>query len=100
MEEWPVETLLLLKGASNFAPGSEPLAAMAKGLVSEAEGFARDAVTASLVQGHRQEILRTMPEHVDFAARGFDFQAAELAAARSHLQQRVTSRRPAGDADN
>ena len=31
MEEWPVESLLLLKGASNFAPGSEPLAAMAKG---------------------------------------------------------------------
>ena len=24
MEEWPVESLLLLRGASNFAPGSEP----------------------------------------------------------------------------
>ena len=55
--------------------GSEPLAAMAKGLGSEAEGFARDAVTASLVRGHRQETLRTMPERIEFAARGFDFQA-------------------------
>ena len=89
VEEWPVESLLLLKGASNFAPGSEPLAAMAKGLGSEAEGFARDAVAASLVQGHRQEILQTMPERINFAARGFDFQVAELAAARSHLQQRA-----------
>ena len=89
VEVWPVESLLLLKGASNFAPGSEPLAAMAKGLISEGEGFARDAVTASLVQGHRQEILRTMPERVDFSARGFDFQVAELAAARNHLQQRA-----------
>ena len=89
VEEWPVESLLLLKGASNFAPGSEPLAALGHGLVPEAEGFARDAVTASLVQRHQQDILRTMPERIDFAARGFDFQGAELAAARNHLQQRA-----------
>ena len=88
-EEWPVESLLLLKGASNFAPGSEPLAALGHGLVPEAEGFARDAVTASLVQRHRQDVLRTMPERIGFAARGFDFQGAELAAVRNRLQQRA-----------
>ena len=43
----------------------------------------------ALCEGHRQEILRTMPERIDFAARGFGFQVAELAAARNHLQHRV-----------
>ena len=85
----PVEHLLLLKGASNFAPGGEPLAAMARNLVIQAESFANDAVLGSLVQSHRQELLRTMAERVDFVARGFDYQAAELAAARSRFNERV-----------
>ena len=88
IEEWPVEHLLLLKGASNFAPGGEPLAALARNIVTEAEGFARDAVTGSLVQQHRADLLQTMPERLDFVARGFDYQAAELAAARSRFNER------------
>ena len=99
VEEWPVEHLLLLKGARDFAPGGEPLAAMARNLVTEAEGFARDAVIGSLVQSHRQELLRTMAERIDFVARGFDYQAAELTAARSHFFERVQAgdRRARGD---
>ena len=89
VEELPVERLLLLKGANNFAPGGEPLAAMARGLVAEAEGFAQDAVIGSLVQRQRQEILETMPERLEFVSRGFDHQVAELATARSRLNERV-----------
>ena len=89
VEEWPVESLLLLRGANNFAPGSEPIAALAKGLVAEAALFTRDAVTANLVQSHRQQILQTIGDRIDFAARGFDFQAAELAAARNRLRERA-----------
>ena len=96
VEEWPVEHLLLLKGARDFAPGGEPLAAMARNLVTEAKGFTRDAVIGSLVQSHRQELLQTMAERIDFVARGFDCQAAELTAARSHFYEGVQGRGPAG----
>ena len=71
VEELPVERLLLLKGANNFAPSGEPLAAKARGLVGEAEGFAQDAVIGSLVQRQRQEILETMPERLEFVLSRF-----------------------------
>ena len=99
IEEWPVEHLLLLRGARNFAPGGEPLAAMARNLVTEAEGFAKDDVVGSLVQRHRQQLLQTMSERLEFVARGFDYQAAELAAARSRFNERVQAgdQRTAGE---
>ena len=37
VEEAPVEHLLLLRGAADFAPGSEPLAGTARAMVQEAE---------------------------------------------------------------
>ena len=89
VEEWPVEHLLLLKGAKGFAPGGEPLAVIAKNLVADAERFAKDAVIGSLVQRHREDLLQTMAERLEFVARGFDYQAAELAAARSRFSERV-----------
>ena len=99
IEEWPVEHLLLLRGARNFAPGGEPLAAMARNLVTEAEGFAKDDLVGSLVQRHRQQLLQTMSERLEFVARGFDYQAAELAAARSRFNERVQAgdQRTAGE---
>ena len=89
VEECPVEHLLLLKGANNFAPGGEPLAAMARSLVAEAAGFAKDAVAGGLVQWHRQEVLRTMAERLEFVERGFDYQSADLATARLHFNERA-----------
>ena len=91
--------MLLLRGARNFAPGGEPLAAMARNLVTEAEGFAKDDVVGSLVQRHRQQLLQTMSERLEFVARGFDYQAAELAAARSRFNERVQAgdQRTAGE---
>ena len=89
IEEWPVEHLLLLRGSRSFAPGGEPLAAMARNLVTEAEGFAKDDVVDSLVQRHRQALFQTMADRLEFVARGFDYQAAELAAARSRFNERV-----------
>ena len=99
IEEWPVEHLLLLRGARNFAPGGEPLAAMARNLVTEAEGFAKDDVVGSLVQRHRQQLLQTMSERLEFVARGFDYQAAELAAARSRFNEKIQAgdQRTAGE---
>ena len=53
----------------------------------DAANFARDEVTQRLAQTHRQRILKDLPSRMAFVNRGFDFQAAELAAARSRLTQ-------------
>ena len=89
MEEAPVEHLLLLKGADNFAPGSEPLAFAARSLVQEAKAFAENVVIGGMVQTHRQQRIDDLDERMKFVARGFDYQAAELAAARARLTERV-----------
>ena len=89
VEEAPVEHLLLLKGAGNFAPGSEPLALAARTLVQEAKAFAEDVVIGGMVQVHRKRIVDDLDDRMGFVARGFDYQAAELAAARSRLTERV-----------
>ncbi len=93
VEEWPVEHLLLLRGAEGFAPSRVPLAAMARRMAPDAAGFARDEVTERLVQSHRQRILDDLPTRVESVNRGFDYQTAELAAARS----RFTEKARAGD---
>ena len=89
VEEAPVEHLLLLKGAGNFAPGSEPLALAAQPLLQEAKEFAEDIVTGGMVQAHRKRIIDDLDDRMGFVARGFDYQAAELAAARSRLNERI-----------
>ena len=86
VEECPVEHLLLLKGVEHFAPGAEPLAALAGNLVAGAERFATEVVTASLVQSCRQQVLSTMPERLDFLRRGFDYQMADLVTARQRIR--------------
>ena len=83
--ECPVEHLLLLRGAPGFAPGRAPLATRARGLAADAARFARENVGERLAQAHRQRRLDGLPERLAFIGRGFDFQAAELTAARSRL---------------
>ena len=94
VEEWPVEHLLLLKGANDFAPGAEPLAATSRTLVPEAEGFAKDAAIGGLVRAHRERLLEDLNDRLEFVARGFDYQAAELAASRSSLNEKVQAGDP------
>ncbi len=95
VEECPVEHLLLLRGVKHFAPGAEPLAAVASDLVAGAERFATEVVTANLVQSCQQQIRSTMPERLDFLRRGFDYQMADLTTARRSCNERIRD----GDAD-
>ena len=94
VEEWPVEHLLLLKGTRDFAPGRVPLAALARGLATEAVAFARDGVAGRLVQLHRRRIIDELPSRLTFINRGFDFQTAELAAARARFNDRARAGDP------
>ena len=85
MAESPVERLLLLRGAEGFAPSRVPLAALARGMVDAAADFGRDEVTERLADAHRQRLAADLPSRVEFVNRGFDSQAAELAAMRARL---------------
>ena len=89
VEQWPVEHLLLLKGAVDVAPGQVPLAATARGLLQQADDFVRHDLAQQLVQEQRLRILKDLPERVEFIRRGFDFQGAELAAWRLSLRDRA-----------
>ncbi|MDE0183905.1 MAG: helicase-related protein [Candidatus Poribacteria bacterium] len=85
--ELPVEHLLLLRGAGGFAPSRVPLATLARGMVPDALEFAREEISERLAQHHRQRRFDDLPSRMESVNRGFDFQAAELAAARSRLNQ-------------
>ena len=87
VEECPVEHLLLLRGAHGFAPSRVPLATLARGTVVDADQFIREEVSERVAQAHRQRRLDDLPARLEFVNRGFDFQAAELAAARSRLSK-------------
>ena len=95
IEEWPVERLLLLRGAPGFAPGGEPLAARARKLSPAAEEYVRADVLEQLVQAQRRRILADLPDRQAHVRRGYGFQAAELAARRANLVADVR----AGDAN-
>ena len=85
VEECPVEHLLLLRGGQGFAPSRAPLATLARGMAADAARFAREEVIEPLAQAHRQQRLNGLPSRMGFVNRGFDFQAAEFAAARARL---------------
>ena len=89
VEESPVERLLLLRGVHGFAPSRVPLASVARRMTRDAASFARKEVVERLAQTHRNRILGDLPSRMDFVKRGFDFQVAELAAARSRLSDKV-----------
>ena len=89
LTELPVEHLLLLRGADGFAPSRVPLATLARGMVADALAFAREEIGERIAQLHRQGRFDNLPSRVESINRGFDFQAAELAAARARLNQRA-----------
>ncbi len=51
-------------------------------------------MTEPLVQLQRQRLLDDLPARLEFVSRGFDFQAAELAAARARFTERSRSGDP------
>ena len=89
VEECPVGHLLLLRGAGGIAPGGVPLATLARGMAGEAAFFLEEEVSEQIVQAHRQRRLDDLPGRLEFVNRGFDYQAAELAAARSSLREKT-----------
>jgi superfamily II DNA or RNA helicase len=90
----PIEHLLLLRGASKVAPGSIPLARLARGLTETAKEWLATDTLARLVGEHRARLEVSLPERMDWIVRGFDHKTAELVAKR----QRASEAARRGDA--
>ena len=97
--ECPVEHLLLLRGVQDYAPSQVPLATLARGMIRSADEFAREEVVERLAQSHRQRRIDELPARMEFVNRGFDYQAAELAAARARLAEKVRTGDPGAKAE-
>jgi superfamily II DNA or RNA helicase/DNA-binding XRE family transcriptional regulator len=78
----PVEHLLLLRGGHGLPPPAQRLAVVAEKLQHQANAFLVERVARGIAIQRRDALLATLPEREGFVRRGFDFQEADLAAAR------------------
>lgn len=90
-----IEQLLLLRPGDGGLPGSgAALAAFAAQHIESAEAFVREEVAEPLAAQRRSRAVGLAHEKQTFLSRGFDYQEAELAAARADY----SSKARAGDA--
>ena len=85
----PVEGLLLLKSGDGLGSTALSLIASANDLKKQAHAYALEREARSLADAKRQALQAALPERLDFLRRGYDYQDAELAAARSKLTEKA-----------
>ncbi|MCS6897385.1 MAG: helicase-related protein, partial [Nitrospira sp.] len=85
----PVEHLLLLKGGRGLPASGQRLAVTAKELLPQVRAFLTERVGREQALARRQALMATLSERESFVERGFDFQEAELAAARAKQSEKA-----------
>ena len=85
----PVEHLLLLRGGHGLPPEAQRLAVVATQHRDLAQAYLTERVARTMAVESRSRLLNTLGERETFVKRGFDFQEAELAAARAKLSQKA-----------
>ncbi len=95
----PVEYLLLLKGAEGLPAEARRLAEAAPGALGSVRTFLRDSVAAPVVGGLRERLESTLDSRERQVAQGFDFQEADLAAARTRLADKARAGSAAAKAE-
>jgi superfamily II DNA or RNA helicase/DNA-binding XRE family transcriptional regulator len=89
IEECPIEQLLVLKGSRSSASQYGSVIVSAK----EQENAAKTWIEKSIAQTRADKFSQTMrdglPGQIDFLARGYDYQEAELLAQRSRLFEKA-----------
>ena len=81
----PVEHLLLLRGGEGLPREAQRLAVAATQLREHAKAYLMERVCRGMAVERRARLMAALPERESFVERGFDFQEAELAAARTKL---------------
>ena len=94
VEPCPVEHLLLLKGSEGIPASAMRFAASAQEAADLATAFAVESIARGLAEERRAAMVEALPEREDFVRKGYDYQDAELAAARA----RLTDKARTGDA--
>ena len=84
-----VEHLMLLKGTKEISPVAERLVASVREFCELAKAFALERVARSFADEKIQLIRASLPEKEDFLRRGYDYQEAELAAARAKQTEKA-----------
>jgi hypothetical protein len=85
----PVEHLLLLKGGHGLPPAAQRLAVAASDMREQARAFLVERVAREMALQRRHTLLSSLAERESFVQRGFDFQEAELAAARAKQSEKA-----------
>jgi superfamily II DNA or RNA helicase/DNA-binding XRE family transcriptional regulator len=90
----PVEQLLLLRGGQGLPAAAQRLAVAARDYTGLAQAFLLDRIGRGMAAEHRQKMLDSLPQREEFLTRGFDYQEAELAAARQKQAERAREGKP------
>jgi len=95
----PVEHLLLLKGGRGLPASAQRLAVAATKEKELARAFLAERVAREMALHRKKQLLNSLPERERFIQRGFDYQEADLAAARTkHAEKARTGNRKAIEA--
>jgi superfamily II DNA or RNA helicase len=94
VEECPVERLLLLKGGQGIPVDARPLLGHVRNACETALAWALERLARPLAEAQRAVIRETLAERAEFVVRGFDYQDAELAAARARLGEKARAGDP------
>ncbi len=89
IEPCAVERLLLLTGAGSFPMSMARLALSAGELRDGARLYTAAELGSALAERHRHRLTADLEERLAFVARGYDYQDAELALARTKLNDRA-----------
>lgn len=84
-----VEQLLLLRGGNGLPPAGIPFVAEAETRLGRVQTYAHDQIAGALATAHREALLASLAEREDFLRRGYDYQQAELAAARARYSEKA-----------
>jgi superfamily II DNA/RNA helicase/transcriptional regulator with XRE-family HTH domain len=85
----PVEHLLLLKGGGGLPASAQRLAVVAHEEKELARSYLAERVARDIALERKKQVVESIPERESFIRRGFDYQEAELAAARTKHSEKA-----------
>lgn len=92
--ECPAEQLLLLRGGDYLPASAVLFAATADRSRELTHAYALSHIAENAAEQHRERLRQSLPERTTFLERGFAYQAAELAEARSRLSEKASTGNP------
>jgi superfamily II DNA or RNA helicase len=95
----PVEHLLLLRGGQGLPPQAQRMAVEGHRQCDQARAYLTERVCRSLAVECREGRVASLPERESFIRRGYDFQEAELANARSKIARKARAGNKGAAAD-